>query len=80
MDEIVTFLCETLARLLKIPRETVDADCDPAYDLGADSLDIVELLMAVEKKYGYYVPDGELIKMRTVGELAENILAGTQSQ
>lgn len=73
MDEIVTFLCETLAKLLKIPREAVDADCDPVYDLGADSLDVVELLMAIEGKYGYYVPDGALIKMRTVGELAENI-------
>ena len=73
MDEIVEFLCQTLAELLKIPRESVGADSDLLIDLSVDSLDTVELLMIVEDKYGYYVPDSQLIQMRTVDDLAKNI-------
>lgn len=73
MDEIETFLCRTLSGLLRLPPESVSAGSDLMADLGADSLDIVELLMAVEKKYGYYLPDSDLIRMRTVGDLAQNI-------
>lgn len=76
MDEIVTFLCRTLSELLHLPPESVSADSDLLADLAADSLDTVELLMAVEEKYGYYLPDADLIRMRTVGDLAENIYEG----
>lgn len=37
---------------------------------GADSLDIVELLLAVEDRYGVYVPDSEVVEMRTLAELS----------
>ncbi len=37
-------------------------------DLGADSLDIVELIMALEDEYGLEIPDEDAEKMSTVGE------------
>lgn len=37
---------------------------------GADSLDIVELLLAIEDRYGVYIPDSEVVEMRTLSELA----------
>ncbi len=37
-------------------------------DLGADSLDIVELVMAFEEKFGIEIPDEDVEKLRTVGE------------
>ena len=37
-------------------------------DLGADSLDTVELVMALEEKFGIEIPDEDAEKMRTVGE------------
>lgn len=75
MDEIIPFLQEQLTKLCKLPAHEITEDSDLLYDLGVDSLDIVELLMAVEERYGYYVPDDELIKMHTVGDLAQNIAA-----
>ena len=38
-------------------------------DLGADSLDIVEILMAIEDKYGVTVPDEVVMGVKTVGDL-----------
>jgi len=38
-------------------------------DLGADSLDVVEILMAIEDKYGVQVPDEDVMKVKTVGDV-----------
>ncbi|MBI2447407.1 MAG: acyl carrier protein [Candidatus Omnitrophica bacterium] len=42
-------------------------------DLGADSLDTVELVMALEEKFGVEIPDEDAEKMRTVGEAIKYI-------
>ena len=39
-------------------------------DLGADSLDIVELVMALEEEFGTEIPDEEAEKLQTVGDVA----------
>ncbi len=42
-------------------------------DLGADSLDIVELIMALEDEYGIEIPDEDAEKMETVGDAVKYI-------
>ena len=42
-------------------------------DLGADSLDIVELIMALEEEFGMEIPDEEAEKISTVGDVIEYI-------
>ena len=42
-------------------------------DLGADSLDIVELIMALEEEFGTEIPDEEGEKLQTVGDVAKYI-------
>jgi acyl carrier protein len=42
-------------------------------DLGADSLDIVELIMALEEEFGTEIPDEEAEKLLTVGDVAKYI-------
>ena len=42
-------------------------------DLGADSLDVVELVMEMEKEFGITIPDEEAGKMRTVGDAVKYI-------
>ncbi len=42
-------------------------------DLGADSLDTVELVMALEEEFGMEIPDEEAEKIKTVGETIEHV-------
>ncbi|MDR0461764.1 MAG: acyl carrier protein [Christensenellaceae bacterium] len=42
-------------------------------DLGADSLDVVEILMSIEDKYGFTVPDEVVMGIKTVADLAKVI-------
>lgn len=44
-------------------------------DLGADSLDLVELIMALEEEFGMSISDEEAQKIRTVGEAVDYITA-----
>ena len=42
-------------------------------DLGADSLDVVELIMAFEDEFGISLPDEEIAKMKTIGDVVNFI-------
>jgi acyl carrier protein len=42
-------------------------------DLGADSLDTVELIMEFEKEFGVSIPDGDTVKIATVGDVISYI-------
>ena len=44
-----------------------------AKDLGADSLDVVELLVAIEDEFDLEIPDEEIENIKTIGDLAEYI-------
>ena len=44
-------------------------------DLGADSLDIVELVMAMEEEFDLEIPDEAAEKLRTVGDVAKYLLS-----
>lgn len=46
-------------------------------DLGADSLDIVELVMALEEEFDLEIPDSEAEKIATVGDIVEYIKANS---
>lgn len=46
-------------------------------DLGADSLDIVELIMALEEEFGLEIPDNEAEKITTVGDAVGYITKNT---
>ena len=52
----------------------VTMDSSFAADLQADSLDVVELTMALEEKYGITIPDEELPNIKTVGDIVRYIV------
>jgi acyl carrier protein len=62
-----------LARQLNKKPEIVTADKRIKEDLGADSLDIVDLIMNIEDAFGITVPDEAAETIKTVGELASYV-------
>jgi len=55
---------------LGVEPEKVKAEASFIDDLGADSLDIVELVMAMEEEFDLEIPDEDAEKLRTVGDVA----------
>ena len=53
---------------LGVERDKLSADASFMEELGADSLDTVELVMAFEKEFDIDIPDEEAEKLRTVGD------------
>ena len=60
-----------LARQLRIAPERVTLEAQIKRDLGADSVDILQLLMRLEDDYGVVIPDQELAKFETVGDVVQ---------
>ena len=59
---------EIIINELGVESEKVTDDASFVEDLGADSLDTVELVMAFEEEFGLDIPDEDAEKMRTVGD------------
>lgn len=53
--------------------DSITADTSIADDLGADSLDVVDLLMSIEDEFEIEIPDEEIDNIKTVGELVKYI-------
>jgi protein-L-isoaspartate(D-aspartate) O-methyltransferase len=72
-QEIETKVKAIIVRQLGVKDEDVALDKAFIDDLGADSLDIVELIMAMEDEFGFEIPDEEAEKIRTVGDAVNYI-------
>jgi acyl carrier protein len=65
---------------LGVDEEEVTLDASFTDDLGADSLDIVELVMAFEEEFGIEIPDESAEKISTVRQAVDYIEANTGDQ
>ena len=59
---------DIIEKELRVEREKLTDDASFIEDLGADSLDIVELVMEFEKEFNIDIPDEDAEKLRTVGD------------
>jgi len=71
--EIVEKVQHIIAESLGVPRTEVLPAASFINDLNADSLDIVELVMAIEKEFDVEIPDDEAEKIRTVQDAVDYI-------
>ena len=68
MGELETKVKDIIAEELGVEREKLTNEANFMEDLGADSLDTVELVMAFEKEFDIDIPDEDAEKLRTVGD------------
>ncbi len=74
-DKVVAIVCEQL----DVKREDVAREKTFSDDLGADSLAVVELVLAFEEAFELKIPDAEVDNIRTVGDAIDYITRNTSA-
>ena len=64
---------EILIDQFDVDGDTITKETDLMSDLGADSLDLVELIMTLEEEYGINATDESVYELKTVGEIVDFI-------
>ena len=78
-DSIEVRVKEIIVNELGVEAEKVTPEASFVEDLGADSLDTVELVMAFEEEFGLDIPDEDAEKMATVGEAIKYLQSNLDS-
>src|SRR5262249_58171234 len=68
-ERVIEIVCENLA----VSKDQVNRNTAFIEDIGADSLDIVELIMELEEQFEITIPDDQAEKIKTVGEAIDYI-------
>ena len=79
-DEVLERIRAHLASELEVDPARVADDTRFKEDLEADSLDLVELVMELEDRYGIRIPDEEAARILTVGQAADYVAARLPQQ
>ena len=72
-EEVFEKVKETIIEQLGVADTAVTTEASFIDDLGADSLDIVELIMALEEEFDMEIPDSDAEKVVTVGDVVDYI-------
>lgn len=72
-DEIFEKVKKIIVEQLGVAENTINTEASFLDDLGADSLDIVELIMALEEEFDIEIPDADAEKVSTVGDVVDYI-------
>ena len=75
-QRVIEIVCEHLA----VSKENVSRNTSFIEDIGADSLDIVELVMELEEEFDIQIPDDQAEKIKTVGEAIDYIENATKNK
>lgn len=73
VDMVIDKVKELVAEQLGINKETITAESNIIEDLGADSLDVIEMLMTLEEEYGITIPDEKIGQIKTIGQIVDLI-------
>jgi len=72
-EDIFTRVVKVTVEELTVNADEVKPESSFEQDLGADSLDVVELVMALEDEFGIEIPDDEVGQIKTVGDAVSYI-------
>lgn len=71
MEDLESQVKEIISRQLMVDKDELTMDASYVEDLGADSLDTVEMIMEFEDEFGLEIPDEDAEDLQTVGESIE---------
>ncbi|MBE6654200.1 MAG: acyl carrier protein [Ruminococcaceae bacterium] len=60
---------DILSKQLRVDRQSITMSTDIAEDLGADSLDVVEMLVTIEEELDISIPEEDVLTFKTVGDV-----------
>jgi acyl carrier protein len=80
MADIAEQVRQIIAEQLMVELDEVTDDASFIEDLGADSLDTVEMIMEIEDEFGIEIPDEDAEKIQTVGKAIEYIKKKVEAQ
>ena len=66
-------LKKIIAEVLNVDEEEITMDTTFVDDLGADSLDVFQIIMGIEEEFDIEVPDDQLQNIKTVGDIVKYI-------
>jgi acyl carrier protein len=74
-DEVIETMKGVLSSELGVEADKVTADARFKEDLDADSLDLVEVVLALEEQFGIEISDDQIAGVKTVGEAADLVIS-----
>jgi acyl carrier protein len=80
MADIAEQVRQIIAEQLMVELDEVTDDASFIEDLGADSLDTVEMIMEIEDEFGIEIPDEDAEKIQTVGKAIEYVKKKVEAQ
>ena len=78
MSDVASRVKAIIVDKLSVEESEVTNEASFTNDLGADSLDTVELIMEFEKEFGLSIPDDQAVKISTVGDAIDYIEANAK--
>lgn len=70
-QELMTCIKEILMDYSEVPLSEIPENSDLFADLALNSLDVVNIAVAFEERFGIEIPDDDLVKFRTMGDIRE---------
>jgi len=77
--DLVERVYAIVSEQLGVEKESLVPEANLLDDLGADSLDVVELVMAIEEEFAIEVPDADAENIRTLGDITSYIEARVEN-
>jgi acyl carrier protein len=79
MEAVTKKVTSIIVEQLSVEESTLVPEANLLDDLGADSLDVVELVMALEEEFGIEIPDDDVENIRTIKDVVDYVVARTEA-
>jgi acyl carrier protein len=79
MEAVSKKVTSIIVEQLSVEESALVPEANLLDDLGADSLDVVELVMAIEEEFGIEIPDDDVENIRTIKDVVDYVVARTEA-